>query len=74
MEGQTAQITVYDNKTQETFTWLANHNQVNAMRSTDGKSVTAFRYEATKNATDVTIKGVGRNKRRCPKSLKLKIE
>jgi hypothetical protein len=70
--GQTATINIIDNKTKEMFTWIADHSRVSCIRSHDGKSVTCFRYEAVVDNENISVKGVGRAKRRCPKSLKIK--
>ena len=73
MYGQTAQISIQDHKTKELFTWIADHNRVSCIRSADGKSVTIFKYEAVVEDAPIFVKGIGRNKRRCTKSLTLKV-
>jgi hypothetical protein len=75
MEGQVANIQIFDTKSKESFTWTANHNKVRCFRMDRNKGVMAFSYDAISNenfdAKGLGKIGIGRNKRRCPTSLKL---
>ena len=71
MAGQTASIHICDGKTKEDFHWIADHNRVRCLRTKDKNTVMCFTYDAIDEIENLSIKGIGRNKRRCSKSLKL---
>lgn len=74
MDGQVANITVHDGKTKETFIYMANHKkvQVFSQNKSTGNISMSMIYVADVDPKDTFfVKGVGRNKRRCPVSLKI---
>lgn len=74
MAGQTAQITILDGKTNETRVWMADHQRVTCMKVSATTAQIEYYYQSAIPNESVLVKGIGRNKRRCPKSLKLEVK
>jgi hypothetical protein len=73
MAGQMANITVIDSKTKETFIYSASHNKVQVFkRGPNGTPSMSMIYVCDVSPKDtLLVKGIGRNKRRSPVSLKI---